>query len=119
MPFLEEDEWKQLPTTHETMEEIKQYRLDQKCDLVTARQFAETQQMKIFQELTGKSWVHFDVISHHRLSDWGPECTHCGQLLKSQHAPFCTECGCKVKNTESLLNKMMSNLRRFFKSGDR
>lgn len=114
MPFLEEDEWKQLPTTHETMEEIIRYRLEQKCDLVTARQFAETHQMKVFEELTGMSWVHFDIISHHRLADWGPECVHCGQLLRSQYAPTCTECGGKVPGRENLAKRMLKKFQSFF-----
>ena len=116
MPFLEEEEWEKLPTTHETMEEILQYRKEQNCDLMTARQFAETHQMKIFEEITGKAWVHFDVISHHRLSDWGPECAHCGNLLRSPRDAFCAVCGVRVHEKDTMFARALRKLRQYFRS---
>lgn len=110
MPFLEEHEWGKLPSTHDAMKEIKQYRLDHKCDLITARQFAEPYQMKVFEEITGMKYVHFDVIAHHRLSDWGPECKSCGHLLRSSHATICIECGQRTQTRGSWIKKIFRKL---------
>ena len=48
---------------------------------------------KAFEELTGLSGIHFHIIQHHRLKDWGEECPDCGHLLRTPKAKFCANCG--------------------------
>ena len=94
MPFLEELEWKQVsPLLMNAAEEIKSYRKNHNCDLYTARENVKPEAMKKFEEITGKSGVHFEIIYHHRLSDWGPECKKCGHLFRTPKASYCANCG--------------------------
>jgi len=49
-----------------------------------------------FEELTGMGGVAFAAIEHHRLEDWGSECSGCGELLRTPKSSFCANCGkCK------------------------
>lgn len=94
MPFLEENEWKQVqPLLGGAMQEIKDYRAKHDCDLYTARMNVKPEAMKAFERLTGMPGIHFEIIHHHRLKDWGPECETCGHLLRSPRAKVCANCG--------------------------
>ena len=94
MPFLDEVEWQQIsPLLINAAADIKKYRANHNCDLLTARKKVKPEAMKKFEGLTGVSGVHFETIYHHRLSDWGPECKNCGHLLRTPEASFCTKCG--------------------------
>lgn len=96
MPYLEESEWEVIaPYLKDAMLEIKRYREKNKCDLLTARLNCQPEAMKKFKELTGKDGVHFDVIHHHRLADWGDECPKCNYLLRTVNAKLCVNCGWK------------------------
>lgn len=94
MPFLEEDEWHRIsPLLSNAAEAIKEYREINKCDLTTARLNCKPEATRIFEELTGMSGVHFETIYHHRLKQWGPECTQCSHLLRTPRAKLCANCG--------------------------
>ncbi|MCP4371620.1 MAG: hypothetical protein GY797_26385 [Deltaproteobacteria bacterium] len=96
MPFLDEAEWQVIsPLLKSSAEEIKQYRSKNQCDLKTARKNVKSSAMVIFEELTGRPGIHFDIIAHHRLSDWGQECKECGNLLRTSKAIMCAKCGFK------------------------
>ncbi len=94
MPYLEEDEWKQVsPLLMNGAEEIKHYREKHNCDLATARENVKPEAMKKFEEITGMPGVHFEIIYHHQLIDWGPECKKCGHLFRTPKASYCANCG--------------------------
>ena len=93
MPFLEESEWKQIsPLLREGIEDIKEYREKNDCDLQTAKKYCTPEVMLKFEELTGKSGVHSEIIYHHRLKDWGQECPECSYLLRTEKAKYCANC---------------------------
>jgi hypothetical protein len=93
MPFLEEDEWSQVsPLLVGAMKAIRNYMKKYKCNLKTARQNCKPEAMLKFKELTGMPGVHFEIIYHHRLKDWGCKCKNCGHLLRTNRARFCAKC---------------------------
>ena len=94
MPFLEESEWQQVsPFLGDAAQEIKDYREKNGCDLKTARLNVKPEAMKRFEEITGMPGIHFEIIFHHRLKDWGPECCKCGHLFRTPKASYCVNCG--------------------------
>jgi len=97
MPFLDESEWQKVePFLVGGMLAIKRYRSESGCDIKTARDHCQPEVMKVFEDITGIPGVHADVIYHHRLKDWGPECSACGNLLRTNKAKFCAECGKEI-----------------------
>ena len=94
MPFLEEDEWSRVAHyLGDAVRDIKEYREEHGCDLTTARLNVKPQAMKLFEEITGMAGVHFEIIMHHRLKDWGQECPVCHHLLRTPKAKYCIKCG--------------------------
>jgi len=94
MPFLDETEWAQVaPLYVADKEAIVEYRNENGTSLKDARTVVQGPAAQKFEELTGFKGVHFDIIHHHRLSDWGPECPHCKHLLRTSEAKFCANCG--------------------------
>ena len=99
MPFLDEKEWSQVsPLLTDAMKAVKEYRAENNCDLLTARINCKPEAMQKFEDLTGKAGIHFEIIYHHRLKDWGEECPSCNHLLRTNKAKFCANCGW-VKST--------------------
>lgn len=96
MPFLQEHEWKGIePLLYDSIKEIKEYRVEHRCDLKTALINVNPDAMKEFERITGMPNVPIAVIYHHRLTDWGPECDGCEHLLRTPNASFCVNCGKK------------------------
>lgn len=94
MPFLEEEEWRRIePILRNGKKPIQDHRKKFGSTIEEARAAVRTEPMDIFLEITGVDEIHFDVIHHHRLSDWGPQCTDCGHLLRTSTANFCANCG--------------------------
>ncbi len=94
MPFLEEHVWKIIgPLLDAGKKEIQAYRLRTGFDLKTARENIKPEVTQEFHRLTNIPGIHFDIISHHRLSNWGPECKNCGHLLRTAKAKYCAHCG--------------------------
>jgi arabinogalactan endo-1,4-beta-galactosidase len=92
MPFLEENEWQEVePLLNDAIRAIKDYRETHNCDLITARENCKPAAMLKFEEITGVS-VHYDMIYHHRLKDWGSECKSCGNLYRTPKAKHCAHC---------------------------
>lgn len=50
---------------------------------------------KEHERMTGWANMHQNAIIHHRLCDYGPDCTECGKPLRTPKAGFCAECGHK------------------------
>lgn len=99
MPFLNEEEWAEIsPLLYRGVQAIANYQREHQCNIETARVHtlsSASEVMKKFEELTGMSDIHADIIWHHRLSEWGKECK-CGGLLRTPKALFCSQCGCHV-----------------------
>lgn len=94
MPFLDEQQWQQVaPLLADAAQAIKDYRAEHRCDLATARRNVKPEATKRFEELTGMPGVHFEIIYHHRLANWGPECKECGHLFRTPKASYCAHCG--------------------------
>ena len=99
MPFLNEQEWQLIsPHLNDAISAIKSYREKHQCSLHTARLNCKPKATELFEELTGMPNVHFETIYHHRLKDWGPECSSCGELLRTSKANYCANCGVKREN---------------------
>ena len=96
MPFLNEREWTQIaPHLEHIMTDIKQYREENNVDLHTAKIKMKFRATEIFEQLTGYKDIDPQIIFHHRLNDWGQECSNCGYLLRTQNGAFCVHCGQK------------------------
>ena len=94
MPFLDEAEWAQVaPLSVADKEAIVEYRKTHGASVKDARAVVRGPAVQKFEELTGYEGIHFDIIHHHRLSDWGPECPKCDHLLRTPKAKLCPNCG--------------------------
>ncbi len=94
MPFLDEDEWEIIaPYLNDDLEQVKQTRKQTGIGIREAINKTSPVSLSKFRELTGESIEDFNVIYHHRLSDYGPECKKCGRLLRTPAALFCADCG--------------------------
>jgi hypothetical protein len=94
MPFLEENEWQEVePLLNDAVRAIKDYRETYNCDIQTARENCKPKAMLKFEEITGVSGMHYDIIYHHRLKDWGLECQSCHNLFRTPQAKHCAYCG--------------------------
>ena len=94
MPFLDEAEWPDIsPLLDADKQAIVQYRMDNSAPLNEARNNVRGPANLNFEEMTGYEGVHFDIIHHHRLSQWGEECPQCHQLLRTPLAKIFANCG--------------------------
>lgn len=97
VPMLEEHEWEIIaPLLTNQIESIKAYRIENGTDLKTAVQAAFKPATDKYFELTGFMESNYAAIYHHRLSNFGSECTQCGHLFRTPKASFCANCGLKA-----------------------
>jgi len=45
-----------------------------------------------YERITGCLETNPNVVLHHRLSDYGPSCGHCGKPLRTPQAKVCGSC---------------------------
>jgi hypothetical protein len=96
IPMLTDDEWRQVaPLLRLDTERIKDYREEQQVGLRAAMDALGFEACEKYFELTGFRETNPNAIWHHRLSDYGPECSDCGHLFRTPQASFCAECGAK------------------------
>jgi hypothetical protein len=101
--MLDESEWELVgPLLSNTIQNIKEYRRQTGASLAEARKHHNTAALDKYFELTGYREASFDAIWHHRLSAFGPPCSHCGKLLRTPKAKFCAECGASAPNRPGL-----------------
>lgn len=99
MPFLEENEWEQIePLLKSQLQSIKNVRQKTGCSLAEAREIASKSATGLFFEMTGYVETNYATLYHHRLSDYGPECTKCGYLFRTPMAKHCANCGNLIEN---------------------
>ena len=93
-PFLDDDEWKVFsPHANSTVQAIKNYREENGIGLAEAKAAVEDTTVQEFFKFTGFQLPDCHAVYHHRLSIWGPECSECGQLIRTDRATFCANCG--------------------------
>jgi len=96
MPMLDEDEFKIIKRLYSdgirTTKEIRQkYNLAlDECPPAKER-FQPL--LKKYFEMTGFEETVPAAIMHHRISQYGPPCKHCGKPLRTPAATFCASCG--------------------------
>lgn len=98
VPMFDEQEWEQvLPRLLQSVERMNAYRDVHGASLVEAKdQVWGAGAAQRYYELTGFQVSDPSVIWHHRLSDFGPPCSSCGNLLRTPRAAFCAACGMQV-----------------------
>ena len=94
LPMLDDDEWVQLePLLANPVERIKSYREAHGVGLREAHEHAFDEALAFYNALTGFNETNANALWHHRLSDYGPPCTHCGKPLRTPRARLCAACG--------------------------
>jgi hypothetical protein len=93
--LLDEPEWRQiLPLLQGAIDDVKHYREQHGVSLAEAKDTALGLSARAkYLELTGYDESNVNAIWHHRRSEFGPECSKCGKLLRAPQATFCAECG--------------------------
>lgn len=95
LPMLTDDEWSMIaPHLANGVEQIKRYRAEHHCSLgeAVAKGFGRTA-LDLYAQLTGHVESNPNSLFHHRVSLFGPPCTHCGKPLRTPLARRCVHCG--------------------------
>lgn len=95
LPMLEEAEWAQMqPLLFASLHNIKCYREQTGIPLgETPMEAMYWPALGLYHALTGLEEVNPTALWHHRLSLYGPPCTHCGKPLRTPRAKLCAACG--------------------------
>jgi hypothetical protein len=72
---------------------IKSYREAYGMGLKEAHEHAFDEALAFYNALTGFNETNANALWHHRLSFYGPPCTHCGKPLRTPRAKLCAACG--------------------------
>jgi hypothetical protein len=78
MPMLDDDEYRQVMSFRPTTVGTLQTRFKS--------MLAE------YERITGFRETNPNAVFHHRLSDYGPPCRHCGKPLRTPQARVCGSC---------------------------
>lgn len=94
LPMLTEDEWAEVgPHLEDAIAQIMAYRVAHGCSLSEATHKGFGQQaLASYERLTGFKEENPNALFHHRISLYGPPCTHCGKPLRTPQARFCAMC---------------------------
>jgi len=95
LPMLDEEEWARMaPLLYGAIENIQRYRQQHGVTLslvpIPLMYWAASE---MYASLCGEAPVDPEALWHHRLSDYGPPCTHCGKPLRTPRAKLCAACG--------------------------
>lgn len=99
LAMLDESEWEIiLPHLRSAIEEVQSYRVKHGASLAEAlaNGYGKSALSEYFR-LTGFVETNPDAIWHHRLSDFGPNCSVCDKPLRTPRAKHCAECGANAK----------------------
>lgn len=93
--MLDEEEWARLePLLITSIENIQRYRRQHGVPLdAVPIPDMYWPALSLFQSITGVADIEPQALWHHRRSDLGPECAHCGKPLRSPQAKLCAACG--------------------------
>lgn len=92
--MLTDEEWAMVGShLADAASQIKRYRQEYGCSLAEALRVGFGQQaLAQYEHLTGFKETNPNALHHHRLSIYGPPCTHCGKPLRTPQARFCAMC---------------------------
>jgi hypothetical protein len=91
--MLTEKEWAVVARLlHEGFEPVRDTSIPKAKREAAFRTWGNAACEKYF-ELTGVCETNPNALWHHRLSEYGPECSKCGHLLRTPKASFCANCG--------------------------
>jgi hypothetical protein len=94
MPMLDEREYAEISALHGIgTTSVKDYRKETGAPLHTvslAEHYAPM--LARYEAMTGYFESNPNAIMHHRLSRYGPPCTHCGKPLRTPKAKLCGSC---------------------------
>lgn len=94
LPMLDEEEWAELaPLLVDPIKRIKSYREMHGVGLKDAHDHAFDETLAFYNALTGFAETNVNALWHHRISLYGPPCTHCGKPLRTPRAKLCAACG--------------------------
>jgi len=95
VPMLDEAEWAELaPFLSPIINRIQSYREQTGASLSDATKLGyEQPALAKYFELSGFRESNVNALWHHRLSQHGPPCPHCGKLLRTNRSARCVECG--------------------------
>ncbi len=88
MPFLDDSEYESLKP-HLRLPVM----IDSRYCHLDPKDIIPNYAKKKFTEMTGFDIESWEVIFHHKRSDWGEPCRHCDHLLRSPRATYCANCG--------------------------
>jgi hypothetical protein len=96
VPMLEEQEWAMVqPLLDDSIKKIQQYRVQHGVSLDEALKHCHGQEvLAAYFELTGFLETDFSLLWHHRLSQYGPVCPHCGKPGRTPTSKHCVERNC-------------------------
>lgn len=91
IPMLTEEEWDLVaPYLANAVAQIKAYREAHGCSLAEAtREGFGREALVQYERITGFKEGNPNALFHHRLSLYGPACSHCGKPLRTPQARFC------------------------------
>jgi hypothetical protein len=94
LPMLTEEEWQEVgPYLTNAIEHVKAYRQEHGCSLSEAMEQSFGQQaLANYERLTGFKETNPNALYHHRISVYGPPCSHCGKPLRTPQARVCAMC---------------------------
>jgi hypothetical protein len=95
VPMLDEQEWVEVePSLRQGIESVKDYRRGHSASLGEALNRVRYEPaLDAYERLTGFRETNHLALWHHRLSLYGPPCTHCGKPLRTPEAKLCAACG--------------------------
>jgi hypothetical protein len=95
LPMLDEEEWARLSLLlMPSRESLERYQRDYGLEVLKPplKEWFKPA-LALYQELTGFEETVVGALWHHRLSLYGPPCTHCGKPLRTPQAKLCAACG--------------------------
>ncbi len=101
--MLDEQEWERMASALSDFEQkVKPIKHPAACDHAEAQRLVGELEREVsdrYFEITGYRETNIHAIRHHRLADFGPECSRCGHLFRTPQAGFCANCGLKKNLT--------------------
>lgn len=86
LPMLDEAEWSRLAPFLMGSEQTR-------ATFIDSWRAGFAPALDLYFEITGFHETNVNALWHHRLSLYGPPCTHCGKPLRTPQAKLCAACG--------------------------